>query len=98
MPRTDAQADPLVSSIAVLLSVPLRELYALLWRVGVVEVRGTDPARRPQAMTLSSSAGRGLMCPDPSAHEPDWRRSQQSGLLGPAPGHPVRGGCSRAAG
>jgi hypothetical protein len=38
MTRTDTQADPMISPIAALLNVPLRELYALLWRVGVVEV------------------------------------------------------------
>ncbi|WP_252159481.1 Rv1535 domain-containing protein, partial [Mycobacterium tuberculosis] len=38
--RTDALADPLASSFALLLTVPLLELYAVLWRVGVVEVRG----------------------------------------------------------
>ena len=35
---TDTGGDPLVSSIALVLKVPLLELYALLWRVGVVEV------------------------------------------------------------
>ncbi|NKE41289.1 hypothetical protein FVP45_13460, partial [Mycobacterium tuberculosis] len=39
-PETDALADPLASSFALLLTVPLLELYAVLWRVGVVEVRG----------------------------------------------------------
>jgi hypothetical protein len=31
--------DPLVGGAARLLSIPLRELYAVLWRVGVIEVR-----------------------------------------------------------
>ncbi|MGF2943897.1 Rv1535 family protein [Mycobacterium sp. Lab-001] len=31
--------DPLVDGAARLLSVPLRHLYAALWRVGVLEVR-----------------------------------------------------------
>ncbi|XEC49122.1 hypothetical protein ROJ27_00454 [Mycobacterium tuberculosis variant bovis] len=43
--RTDALADPLASSFALLLTVPLLELYAVLWRVGVVEVRGRTGGR-----------------------------------------------------
>jgi hypothetical protein len=35
-PLTDA--DPLVEGAARLLCVPLRQLYAALWRVGVLEV------------------------------------------------------------
>ncbi|MGF2946945.1 Rv1535 family protein [Mycobacterium sp. Lab-001] len=30
--------DPLVDAAARMLSVPLRQLYAALWRVGVIEV------------------------------------------------------------
>jgi hypothetical protein len=41
MSTTGSLADPLVSSIASVLRVPLVELYALLWRVGVVEIRQT---------------------------------------------------------
>jgi hypothetical protein len=42
--RTDntafgAGGDPLVDGAARLLSVPLRHVYAALWRVGVLEVR-----------------------------------------------------------
>jgi hypothetical protein len=39
--RPDAQlavADPLVAGAARLLCVPLRQLYAALWRAGVIEV------------------------------------------------------------
>jgi hypothetical protein len=31
-------SDPLTDVLAAVLTVPLRELYAVLWRVGVVEV------------------------------------------------------------
>ncbi|WP_249044853.1 Rv1535 domain-containing protein [Mycobacterium riyadhense] len=98
MTRTDA--DPLVSSIAVLLTVPLRELYAVLWRVGVVEVRETGRAMRRPPGRASSSAAPGPICPDPSAHDSGWplRWSQQSRLLGPVPSRAVRAGCSRAVG
>jgi hypothetical protein len=33
-----AGGDPMVDAAARLLSIPLRELYAVLWRVGVIEV------------------------------------------------------------
>jgi hypothetical protein len=39
--RSDPQlmaGDPLVEGAARLLSVPLRQLYAALWRAGVIEV------------------------------------------------------------
>ena len=39
--RSDLQlmaGDPLVEGAARLLSVPLRQLYAALWRAGVIEV------------------------------------------------------------
>lgn len=32
--------DPLVDAAARLLGIPLRQVYAVLWRVGVIEVRG----------------------------------------------------------
>ena len=31
--------DPLVDAAARLLSIPLHQVYAVLWRVGVIEVR-----------------------------------------------------------
>ena len=34
-----AGSDPLVDGAARLLSVPLRHVYAALWRIGVLEVR-----------------------------------------------------------
>ncbi|MGB9307171.1 MAG: Rv1535 domain-containing protein [Mycobacterium sp.] len=70
MTRTDLQADPLISPIAALLNVPLRELYALLWRVGVLEVLEVrEPApRRPAGV---------LVCPDPAVHV-SVRRSDRS--------------------
>jgi hypothetical protein len=45
MGRTDQpQADPLISPIVSFLRVPLLELYALLWRVGVLEIAESEPA------------------------------------------------------
>ena len=35
----DAGGDPLVDAAARLLSIPLRHVYAALWRVGVLEVQ-----------------------------------------------------------
>ncbi len=37
-PPVQAGGDPLVDGAARLLSVPLRHLYAALWRAGVLEV------------------------------------------------------------
>jgi hypothetical protein len=38
-PPIGAGSDPLVDAAARLLSIPLRQLYAVLWRVGLIEVR-----------------------------------------------------------
>ena len=32
------QGDPMVDAATRLLSIPLRELYAVLWRMGLIEV------------------------------------------------------------
>jgi hypothetical protein len=37
-PPIGAGGDPLVDAAARLLSIPLRQVYALLWRVGLIEV------------------------------------------------------------
>ncbi len=34
-----AGGDPMMDATARLLSIPLRHLYAMLWRVGLIEVR-----------------------------------------------------------
>ncbi|MGN6334608.1 Rv1535 domain-containing protein [Mycobacterium sp.] len=65
---TDTKGDPLVSSFASVLRVPLLELYALLWRVGVVEIRDSDRAPG-RAAKVPCRAVRGPVCPDPAAHE-----------------------------
>jgi hypothetical protein len=64
---TGTGGDPLVSSFASVLRVPLLELYALLWRAGVVEIRHNDRAPRRGAKAHSRVV-RGPICPDPSAH------------------------------
>jgi hypothetical protein len=38
-PPTTGSGDPLVDATARLLSIPLRQVYAVLWRVGLIEVR-----------------------------------------------------------
>ncbi|KKC03159.1 Rv1535 family protein [Mycobacterium nebraskense] len=42
-PRRDREpiggGDPMVDAAARLLSIPLRHMYAVLWRVGMIEVR-----------------------------------------------------------
>ncbi|WP_236971375.1 Rv1535 domain-containing protein [Mycobacterium haemophilum] len=90
MSSTDGLADPLVSSVARVLNVPLLQLYALLWRVGVVQIVQTDRVR----------VSRGMMCPDPSAHCLEQPRQQlrQQRLPGPAPTPAGPAECSRVAG
>lgn len=79
---TGTGGDPLVSSFASVLRVPLVELYALLWRVGVVEIRHNDRAPRRGA-TAPSGPIRGV-CPDPTAHEPERLVRWTSQQLAPA--------------
>ncbi|OMC53459.1 hypothetical protein A5745_21910 [Mycobacterium sp. IS-2888] len=57
MSTTDVLADPMTSTVASVLTVPVRQLYALLWRVGVVEIVETDrmSCRAPEP----APAGRG---------------------------------------
>ncbi|WP_416362190.1 Rv1535 domain-containing protein [Mycobacterium sp.] len=57
MSTSDRPANPLVSPVVSLLSVPLLELYAFLWRVGVVEVREPD-RERPRPSRASSRASK----------------------------------------
>ncbi|HEV7582644.1 MAG TPA: Rv1535 domain-containing protein [Mycobacterium sp.] len=70
MSTTDSLADPIFSSVASVLRVPLLELYALLWRVGIVEI--VEPDRRlrrsPRFSARVAPRSRGTLCPDPSAH------------------------------
>ncbi|WP_292981228.1 Rv1535 domain-containing protein [Mycobacterium sp.] len=51
MSTTDSLADPLGGAVAGLLTVPLTQLYAVLWRLGAVEVVATRSGsnRRPPA-------------------------------------------------
>ncbi|MCV7031248.1 Rv1535 domain-containing protein [Mycobacterium sherrisii] len=67
---TDALADPIVASLASVLSVPLFELYALLWRAGIVQIVEPDRRHRrpPRFSARSGSRPHGRLCPDPSAH------------------------------
>ncbi|WP_262490883.1 Rv1535 domain-containing protein [Mycobacterium simiae] len=97
MVRNDAVADPLISSFAALLTVPLREIYALLWRVGVVEIVEREPA-------FCRASGPGLRvpacrpyCPKCDSERPS-RRSLQRRSQGPVPTRPGRAGYSRAVG
>ena len=42
MAEFDSAAYPLTPSLASVLRVPMTELYALLWRAGVVDIRHPD--------------------------------------------------------
>ncbi|WP_096866341.1 Rv1535 domain-containing protein [Mycobacterium interjectum] len=95
---TDLGGDPLVSSIASVLKVPLVELYALLWRVGVVEIRHSDrTAHRSSRMSRVVS---GPVCPDPAVHGSEFlsRWSPPPRLPGPEPTRQGRSAYSRAVG
>src|SRR6201997_1557876 len=103
MSTTDSVADPLVSSIALVLRVPLVELYALLWRVGVVEIRHSDRT------AYRSSRGRPVPvaacapcpeCPNLPQHGSERlpRRSLQRRRPAPAPNRLDPAVCSQATG
>ncbi|PJE21675.1 MAG: hypothetical protein CK431_20530 [Mycobacterium sp.] len=55
MTTTEHPTDPLAASFAVLLRGPLTELYALLWRVGVLEVVTTERCHRRSVATRSAA-------------------------------------------
>ncbi|WP_342744155.1 Rv1535 domain-containing protein [Mycobacterium terramassiliense] len=100
---TDLGGDPLVSSIASVLKVPLVELYALLWRVGVVEIRHSDRAVRPSSRARQVRVAvcpAGAACPNLPQHgsERPPRRSLQRRRPGPVPSRPDPAVCSRATG
>ncbi|WP_372506560.1 Rv1535 domain-containing protein [Mycobacterium noviomagense] len=96
MATTDALADPLVSAVGALLTVPLVHLYALGWRFGVVDVVQSDrSSAQPE-----STAALALMLADQRrgglAHPP--RRLRRSPNPAPAPTRLDPAVYSRAAG
>ncbi|HYQ35063.1 MAG TPA: Rv1535 domain-containing protein [Mycobacterium sp.] len=103
MSTTDSVADPLVSSIALVLRVPLVELYALLWRVGVVEIRHSDrtayrSSRAGQAPVAASTPC--SACPNLPTHGSQRlsRRSPRPRPSEPAPNRLDPALCSQAVG
>lgn len=56
MSTTDALSDPLAAALAVVLTVPVVELYAVLWRVGVVEIVRTRRVAAPAPMGFAAAA------------------------------------------
>ncbi|WAJ45873.1 Rv1535 domain-containing protein [Mycobacterium sp. Aquia_216] len=78
MSTTDSLADPIFSSVASVLRVPLLELYALLWRVGIVEIVQPDRTHRraPRFSSRVAPRATGTLCPDPSAHAAGRPHSQ----------------------
>ncbi|HTY35278.1 Rv1535 domain-containing protein [Mycobacterium sp.] len=100
---TDPGGDPLVSSIALVLRVPLLELYALLWRVGIVEIR--HPGRRAQRsagvrQVRVAVCPAGAACPNRPRHGSERlpRRSPQRRPPEPVPSRQDPAVCSRAIG
>ncbi|MGB8387358.1 Rv1535 domain-containing protein [Mycobacterium sp.] len=97
---TDSGGDPLVSSIALVLRVPLLELYALLWRFGVVEIR--HPGRRArrsagahQVVVVACATCPNLPKPG-SGRLSRWSPQRQTPALVPSRQDPAV--CSRAIG
>ncbi|MGO9380714.1 MAG: Rv1535 domain-containing protein [Mycobacterium sp.] len=100
MSTKESVGDPLVSSIASVLKVPLVELYALLWRVGVVEIRHRD--RTPHRSSRAYQARTVLCptCPNLRRHESERlsRRPAQRRPIEPAPNRADPAVCGRAIG
>jgi hypothetical protein len=48
------QPDPLISPIASFLSVPFQQLYALLWRVGVLEIGEAQAAEESEELLAAA--------------------------------------------
>ncbi|WP_407688484.1 Rv1535 domain-containing protein [Mycobacterium sp. HUMS_1102779] len=93
MTTSETLADPLISPVASALAVPLRHVYALLWRVGIVEIVATGRPRRQSAD----------LCPDcpisPRHRSPrPGRPSRPRRFPEPAPSRADPAECSRAAG
>ncbi|WP_372509664.1 Rv1535 domain-containing protein [Mycobacterium alsense] len=90
----------MVSTVASVLAVPLRELYALLWRAGLVEV--LDPAQTPRRVPMTKPPARYPHRGDPAvrtAARPRPRpRSPQPRRPGPEPTRAGRSAYSRAVG
>src|SRR5882757_11048195 len=92
MSTTDSLADPLGGAVAGLLTVPLIQLYAVLWRVGAVEVVATrsESDRRPPAPRAAYLRRHGSRRPP--------RRSQPRLSPAPAPRRAGPAGYSQAIG
>ncbi|MGH3524123.1 MAG: Rv1535 domain-containing protein, partial [Mycobacterium sp.] len=64
MSTTDALADPLAEAVGLLLTAPVVELYAVLWRAGLVEVvQARQTADRRRAPMGVDWPARGLRRP-----------------------------------
>src|ERR1700739_3932712 len=92
MSTTDSAADPLVSSIALLLRVPLVELYALLWRVGGVGVWHSDRTAYRSSRARQAPVAACATCPNLPKPGSDRlsRWSPQRRLAEPAPSRATR--------
>jgi hypothetical protein len=58
------QADPLISPFASFLRAPMMELYAFLWRVGVLEIVPSEPVPPRRDRRVARVAGAALAAPD----------------------------------
>ncbi|MGB7144244.1 Rv1535 domain-containing protein [Mycobacterium sp.] len=92
MSTMEVPADPLGEAVAGLLTVPLRQLYAVLWRFGAVEVMATRPTPDPRIPAPAAAYPR-----ERGSRRPP-RRSQPRLSPAPAPRRAGREACSRAVG
>ncbi|WP_370480383.1 Rv1535 domain-containing protein [Mycobacterium sp. pUA109] len=90
MQATAGLDDLLVSVTARLLTVPLQEVYALLWRAGVLELHQADGRSAPADLSRDDHPADALSRPP--------RPSRPRPTLAPAPSPAVRPGYSRAVG
>ncbi|HEU4361069.1 MAG TPA: Rv1535 domain-containing protein [Mycobacterium sp.] len=93
--RTDPPPDPRVSVLARLLTVPVQQAYALLWRVGVVQVLRTKHEDRVRRDPSTPTAGADLPAGESLLPPPGWRL-QPSRFPAPSPADPPE--CSQATG
>lgn len=56
MRATEVLAEPLADATAALLTVPVVELYAALWRIGLLEARCPETKRPLRQVTLLQPA------------------------------------------
>ncbi|HEU0191474.1 MAG TPA: Rv1535 domain-containing protein [Mycobacterium sp.] len=55
MSTSDVLADSIAPALARLLAIPVREVYAALWRVGLIEVEGIEDAQEVEKVAKAAA-------------------------------------------